>query len=99
MDTMVRLICAVLILVIGFVLCDSFKLLIESNQGKKNVKPPKKRIVTPGINIGRLVKEQDFFTMTNHGPDLCELEENIVNIPYYKGRDYLLVLGERDDEN
>lgn len=99
MDTMVRFVCAVLILVIGVVLYDSVKLLIESNQGKKNTKPPKKRVMMPRINIGRLVKEEDFFAMTNHGPDLCELEEHIVNIPYYKDRDYLLVSGECDDKN
>lgn len=97
MDVIVRGFCVILILIIGIIIIDNFKLLIESNAGKKFTKGLK--ISKPVIEVQSLVKAAAFFLMINHGPDLCKTEENICNVPYYKGKKYLLILGDKNDKN
>lgn len=99
MDMMVRIVCVILILVIGIILFDNFKLLIESNEGKKFTKAPKIQMQKPKIEVKSLVGVAEFFFMINHGPDLCKIEEEIANRPYYKGKNYLSILGDTNDKN
>lgn len=99
MDIIVRIVCVGLILILGFVLFGNVKLLIESNEGKKFVKAPRIQMKKPKIVINSLMKATSFFLMINHGPDLCKIDEEIVNIPYYKGKSYLLTLGDNDEKN
>lgn len=97
MDTIVRVVCIGFIFVIAVVCFDNVKLLIESNEGKRYIKSLKMR--KPKMAAKDLVKMPSFFVMVNHGPDLCNMEEPIMNIPYYKGKSYLLGLGDSNDKN
>lgn len=99
MDMTVRVVCVILMLVACVVLFDSFKLLLESNNGKKFTKTSKPRLQLqkPKIKAKNLIKAASFFVMVNHGPNLSETE--IPNIPYYKGKSCLSALGDNNDKN
>ncbi|MCM1254461.1 MAG: hypothetical protein NC321_16720 [Clostridium sp.] len=98
MDTVVRVACIGFLLIDVFVLFDGVKLIIESN-GKKAPRSAYKVIIKKPVVTAALVKGPAFFFMLNHGPDLCTIEEEIQNIPYYKNRSCLTVLGADNDEN
>lgn len=99
LDTIVRVVGAVLILVIVVVSIDNVRLLIESNEGKKYTKARMIRMPKPKIAAENLLREPPFFLMINHGPDLCKIEADIKNVPYYKGKSCLSVLGEHNDKD
>lgn len=99
MDKSVRIICVGLFLIIIYIILDNIKLMLESNGGKKFFKSPRIDIKMPKITAKSLVKLSAFFVMINHGPDLCKIETKIENIPYYEGKDYFLILGEKNEKD
>lgn len=99
MDTVVRIVCIGLLLIGASILFDGVKLLIESNGGKKPGNAFNILLNKPMVSVINLVKNPSFFFMFNHGPDLCAMEEKIVNIPYYKNKSCLLILGADHDKN
>lgn len=99
MDVTVKIICIVIILIMVFITISNFKLLIESNGGKKYFKTPKLKIEKPKIKPRQLVRLSTFLLMINHGPDLCVIQIDIDNIPYYKNINSILILGEKNDKN
>ena len=99
MDTIVRVACIGFLLIDVFVLLDGVKLIIESN-GKKASRSTYKVIIKKPVIVAKsLVKSPAFFFMLNHGPNLCTIEEEIQNIPYYKNKSCLTVLGADNDKN
>lgn len=99
MDRSVRIICIGILLIIIYIIMDNIKLMLESNGGKKFFKSPKINIKKPKISVKNLVRLSSFLVMINHGPDLCKIETKIENIPYYEGKNYFLVLGEKNEKN
>lgn len=91
MDNIVRIVCMVLLLIIAYIIADNVKLLLESNQGKKISHKTQIKMNKPDISVDSLVKLSSFLVMINHGTDLCKIETEIENIPYYKGKNYFLV--------
>lgn len=99
MDMKVRIICIILLFVVGEVIFDNLKLLIETNRESKFTESRGINLKKPKVDVKSLLKVSSFFLMINHGPDLCKMNEKIKNIPYYRDRCYLSDIGEHNDKN
>lgn len=99
MDIIVRIFCGVLLVILAICAVGNVRILLESNKGKKFSRKKQFSILKPELSAGSLIKLNAFFLMINHGPDLCKIEMDIENIPYYKSSNCLLMAGEGYDEN
>lgn len=96
MDKIVRIICAIILVLLIFVIIGNAKLLMESFAGKR--RSLKKLVISPPrLNLKSLIKPLAFLLMVNHGPDLCVMDIQIENISYYENSIYILTLGDDND--
>lgn len=96
MDKIVRIICVIILVLMIFIIFGNAKVLMESFAGKR--RSLKKLVISPPrLNLKSVVKPLAFLLMVNHGPDLCEIDIQIENIPYYAKSIYIMTLGDDND--